>query len=148
MEHLREWMQALVMAALLVALVQTLVPEGGLRQVASMVGGLVLLSVLVRPAAWDLGFEGWKREEISQELEQEELLSARIAELTAAYISDKAAQMGISCEAAVETRADENGVPLPWAAELSCRYSAKLAEYMERELAIPAERQVWNGTEH
>ena len=49
MEALGKWLLSVSAAALLVSVVQTLIPEGGMRRVASFTGGLLLLAVLLRP---------------------------------------------------------------------------------------------------
>ena len=51
MEALGRWLLAVSAAALLVSVVQALIPEGGLRRTATFIGGLLLLAVLLRPAA-------------------------------------------------------------------------------------------------
>ena len=44
----------------------------------------------------------------------------------------------------VEAVAGPDGVSLPEKAELTGPYSQELADFMARELGIPAERQVWH----
>ena len=155
MDALREWLTALIVTTMLLTLVQSLVPEGSIRRAASFTGGVILLAVLLQPfAQWEM--EDWHLSDYEQEtMEQQEQLEAqgreamasRIAELTAAYISDKAAALELSGDVFVQTRTGKEGIPLPWSVELQCPYSAELAEWMERELDIPAERQVWYGQE-
>ena len=155
MDALREWLTAIITTTMLLALAQSLVPEGSIRKCASFMGGLILLAALLRPLAdWNVAnwrFPDYEKEtgEIREQLEADtqDAMRARIAELTAAYISDKAEALGCSGEIHVSTRDTEEGVPLPWSAELTCDYSAELSEWMERELDIPAERQVWYGQE-
>ena len=60
---------------------------------------------------------------------------------------DKAAQLGLSVTVRVETETGAEGVPLPSAAEVEGPRSEELAAYMERELGIPRERQVWHENE-
>ena len=99
---------------MLLTLIQTLVPEGTLRQAASFTGGLVLLAALLGPVldldltGMEGGFSRW-REEVAQRQEelleaQESELSARIAAETEAYISDKGEELGLRVTARVETR--------------------------------------------
>ena len=49
MEALGKWLLSVSAAALLVSVVQTLIPEGGMRRAAVFTGGLLLLAVLLRP---------------------------------------------------------------------------------------------------
>ena len=44
----------------------------------------------------------------------------------------------------MEAAAGPDGVTLPEKAELTGAYSQELADFMARELGIPAERQVWH----
>lgn len=151
---LREWLTSIVMVTLLLSVVQTLVPEGSIRRVASFVGGLILLAVLMRPVLGtdlerlqlDLG--GYEqelknaREELASSRETE--LTERIEERTAAYISDKADALGLKVAVRVEATTGPDGVSLPEKVELTGPYSRELADFMTRELGIPAERQVWH----
>lgn len=157
METLRSYLAGIVTVTLLISLLRTLVPEGTLRQLTSFAGGLVLLAALAGPL---LDLDGadltgdlsrW-REEVAQrqaELTQarEKELSARIAAETEAYISDKGEELGLSVTARVETRTGEDGVPVPWSADLTGRRSAALEACLAEDLGIPAERQVWHERE-
>lgn len=67
-----------------------------------------------------------------------------IEERTAAYISDKAKALGLSVAVRVETKTGDGGVPAPWAVRLTGTESEALASYIEGELGIPRERQVWS----
>ena len=155
---LREWLTALVAVSMLLSVARTLVPEGSIRKISSFTGGLILLVVLLRPllgadlSRLDLHLEDYERA-IGQR--QEELASAGEAELagiieerTAAYISDKADTLGLAVKVQVETKPAGDGVPVPWRAELWGPRSPALATYMEEELGIPGERQVWHEGEN
>ena len=154
----REWLTSVVVVSLLLASAQSLVPEGSLKRIASFTGGLILLLAMLRPLAdfgggerINLDFDGLAQEIEARraELDQEgnTLLAQGIASKTAAYIWDKAASLGLSVTVRVETAPGEDGIPLPWSAEVTGERSAELAAYMERELGIPRERQVWHEEE-
>ena len=155
MEHVRQWLTSIVTVSLLLSVIQSLVPQGSLRRVSSFLGGLVLLAILLAPLP-GLDFAGlevpdWQKEteEVRRKLEAEEesALAAGIAGQTEAYISDKAAALGLTVQARVETRTGEDGVPLPWSADMEGGYAEELAQWIEAELDIPRERQVWHGRE-
>lgn len=155
MEHVRQWLSSIVVVSLLLSVVQSLVPKGSLRRVASFLSGLVLLAVLLEPLP-KLDLEGLELRGLQEETEkvrrqleaeQETALKAGIAEQTEAYISDKAAALGLTVQAQVETRTGEDGVPLPWSVEVEGGYAEELAQWIEAELDIPRERQVWHGRE-
>ena len=155
MEHVRQWLSSIVVVSLLLSVVQSLVPKGSLRRVASFLSGLVLLAVLLEPLP-KLDLEGLELRGVQEETEkvrrqleaeQETALKAGIAEQTEAYISDKAASLGLTAEVRVETVAGADGVPVPWRVEVEGGYTEELAQWMETELGIPRERQDWHGQE-
>lgn len=150
----RSWLTSIAAVTLMLTVVQTLVPEGTIKKIAGFTGGLLLLAALLQPVLkTDLGrlrldFSDYEEaiETRAAELDAagKEELSALIAGRTAAYISDKADALGTPVAVRVETRPGEDGVPLPWSAELEGPRSQALAAWVEGELGIPAERQVWH----
>ena len=148
----RAWLTAVVSVTLLLSVVQTLTPKGSLREIASFVGGLLLLAVLLRPlGSVDLSavsLDAYRQtvEQRQAELEQEgqkELVGLIEAELES-YISDKAADMGLTLRVQVTVEPDGSGVPVPVSVELTGPRSEVLSRWLETELGVPAERQVWN----
>lgn len=158
MESLRTWIASIVAVTLLIAMAESLVPEGTMRRVAGFTGGLVLLLALLRPLLAgglpDLGLEteAWTKAIEAQQADLsrqgEDALAGLIAERTASYIWDKGAALGLEVTAAVETRTGEEGIPVPYSVELEGPYSQELASYITEELDIPPERQVWNEQEN
>lgn len=158
MESLRTWIASIVAVTLLIAMAESLVPEGTMRRVAGFTGGLVLLLALVRPVLAgglpDLALETeqWtaaiEEEQASLSRQGEDALASLIAERTASYIWDKGAALGLEVTARVETRTGEAGLPVPQRVELEGPYSQELADYITQELNIPPERQVWNEQEN
>lgn len=158
MESLRTWLSSIVAVTLLIAMAESLVPEGTMRRVAGFTGGLVLLLALVRPVLagglpdLTLETEKWtaaiEEEQASLSRQGEDALAALIAERTASYIWDKGAALGLEVKANVETRTGEAGLPVPERVELEGPYSKELADYITHALNIPPERQVWNEQEN
>jgi len=148
---LRNWVASIAAVTMLLAVAQTLVPEGTLRKLTGFTGGLLLLAALLQPVLrTDLGrlrldFSDYREaiEERAAELDAagKEELADIIAGRTAAYILDKADALGLAVTVRVETGED---APLPVSAELTGPYSRELAEWIALELGIPAERQVWH----
>lgn len=103
-EAVQEWLRAVVVTALLLSVVQTLLPEGNVRRIASFSGGLILMLVLLRPllgtdlSALELDLAPYREaiEERQAELEAEsdQELEQLIAERTVAYILEEAGQAG------------------------------------------------------
>lgn len=152
-ETVRTWLTAVAAVTLLLSVVQQLVPPGSLRETASFAGGLILLTVLLQPLAalrgadLDLSFQDCRQAVEQQQTELEDRRQAELAALiesaTAAYISDKADSMGLALEARVTAEAAD-GVPVPVRVTLTGKKSGELSRWLETELGIPAERQVWN----
>ena len=152
-ETVRTWLTAVAAVTLLLSVVQQLVPPGSLRETASFAGGLILLTVLLQPLAalrgadLDLNFQDCRQAVEQQQTELEDRRQAELAALiesaTAAYISDKAGSMGLALEVRVTAEAAD-GVPVPVMVTLTGEKSGELSRWLETELGIPAERQVWN----
>ena len=158
MAALREWLTSIVAVSMLLCVAQLLIPEGTLRKIGGFAGGLILLLVLLRPILGaeveqlTVDFEDYRtaieeQSAVMQE-EQETELAGRIAQRTAAYISDKAEALKLCVEVQVETEADADGIPVPSTVEIRGMRSEELAMWMEQELDIPMERQVWHEEEN
>ena len=151
MDALRAWLSGVCCAALLVTLVQRLLPKGKLKNLASLTGGLILLLTVLRPLgvgrswSWDASAFQAKVEARQAELEAERQarLAAIIAEEAEAYIWEKGEALGLEAPADVEVR-EADGVLLPWRAELGCPYDEALSRAVA-ELGIPRERQRYEG---
>ena len=122
MEALRTWLYGVFCAALLLTLIQGLLPKGKFRSYASLAGGLIL-----------------RQEELNSERQTQ--LAAIIAEETEAYIWEKGGDLK---SVKVEVR-EVDGVLLPWSAELGCPYGEAISRTLSEDLGIPRERQRYEG---
>ena len=153
-EAVQEWLRAVVVTALLLSVVQTLLPEGNVRRIASFSGGLILMLVLLRPllgtdlSALELDLAPYREaiEERQAELEaqSDQELEQLIAERTGAYILEEAARLGMQIQVRVETVPGDDGMPVPVRVEITGAYSSQLSEWIAQELGIPGEEQVWH----
>lgn len=153
MAALREWLASVTVVMLLIALVQTLVPEGTLRSISAFAGGLVLLAVLIQPLPGTARITAaFRASEYAMELEEQRqvleafgtaALGEEVSRLTAAAIEEKASALGLHVTAAVETALDDSGVPTPRSVKLMGEYSEALAEWIQETLGIPAAAQIW-----
>ena len=153
MELVRTWIVSVVTVSMLLNLVRLLTPKGSVQKIASFTGGLILLLALLQPLAkaelsklvTDVGTYSEVVELRQKELmeERENQLRRSIEDRTAAYISDKAKTLGTAVSAEVKTVLSSEGIPVPVEAEIAGAYTRELAEYIEQDLGIPAERQVW-----
>ena len=124
MEWMNNWLFSVVCAAMVAAVASALSPKGFPRQLARYAGGLLVLLAVLGPvkrldsnAIGDAmanlkGRYSGYTEAFSQQ--NTEVTKAIIAEETAAYISDKAAGLGITqCRVEVRCRMTEEGFPAP-----------------------------------
>lgn len=148
MEWLRSWLLSITCAAMIAAIADALCPQGFPRTLTRMAGGLLLLLAALSPIrsldgdalAQSVARLGtWNAQ--AETGEQEELIKSIIAQETAAYISDKAAALGIQ-EAHVEVRCrlTEDGFPAPESVEVRGRGSqeawSKLEAALEADFAL------------
>lgn len=149
---LRDGLWGVTAAALAVALAQALTPEGTVKRVGRLVGGLLLLLAATRPL---LGAQcpDWRELEAlppamtAEEAGEsgQEVMRSLIAQKAGAYIVDKGQSLGLQCEARVGVAQDGSGWPVPWEAEISGTWTAEqkkaLSRAVEEDLGIPAQRQ-------
>ena len=160
LDWVKQWLMGITAAALLVAAAESLMPRGTVRRLGRLTGGLVLLLAVLAPVQ-QLDERALARALAEYHLPVEEVeamaqanagvLESLIAEKTGAYISDKAAEVGAECTIRVETRAEEDGYPVPWAVTIEGTFTAEerraLTRCIEADLAIPPERQTYRSTE-
>ena len=155
MTFLRSWLLSVTACAVLVSIVQQLTDGGTMKKIVRFVGGMLLMLALLRPLLridlTDLAVNAGAYREAVAQLEEElgaqrqRELSARIAAQTGAYIEDKAASLGASIRAVVTTE-ERGGVPLPVSVALYGEENAEISAYIERELGIAKEDQLWITT--
>ena len=155
MTFLRSWLLSIVACAVLVSLAEHLTDGGTMKKIVRFVGGMLLMLALLRPLLridlTDLAVNAGAYREAVAQLEEElgaqrqRELSARIAAQTGAYIEDKAASLGASIRAVVTTE-ERGGVPLPASVTLYGEENAEIGAYIERELGIAKEDQLWITT--
>lgn len=125
MDLIRQWLLSVTGAAILAALADGVMPEGGIRQVGRLACGLMLLAAVLRPLA-GLDMTDFPEELLydiphSQQLEEEthRRMKQLIEEEFSAYSMDKAQAMGIACGIRVCCQQEESGIFLPRGAEIS-----------------------------
>lgn len=156
MGFVRSWLLGVTAAALVLALAEALAPEGSVKRVCRLAGGMALLLAAAGPvlgvldgSALTQAVEDWRgrSQRWEQELEEqnEQFYLAIIEEETAAYVMDKTKEFGFECAVEVTCGYDENGVPCPWEVaargEWTPERRARLERLLEEELGVPAQRQ-------
>ena len=158
---LGRWIARLTCGAMLAALAEGMMPEGPVRRVGRLACALMLVVVMLQPItgshfvgaddfARRLG-QGAERQRQQLALQSGQAAKAFIEERLSAYISDKAAQRGMSCRVRVECAAGSDGAWLPDRAVIvdppETSQRAALTELIESELAVPPDRQSFAGGE-
>ena len=157
MDGVRSWLLAMIFAAVLCALAKELMPAGPVKRVGGLVCGMVLLAVMLsplvqlNPAAGQAWLEGWRsgleQQEAALRQQVNEGVKPIIEQEFAAYIVDKAAELGLTCTARVSCRAGEEGLFLPERAEVSGFLTEgereRLSLVIQEDLGIPEEEQAY-----
>lgn len=155
MEWVRQWLLGVTAAAMLNALAQSMMPKGSVQRIGTLTGGLVLLLAVLQPIG---GLDaGALREAFSPYLRDAELygkvpetgqasfLKSIIEEECAAYIQDKAGEMGIECRVTVVCGGETGEYPYPEAVLVRGvadeERRARLTALIENDLGVAAEKQ-------
>jgi len=161
-ELIRNWLMGVTCASIVMAVAETLAPEGSIRRICRLAGGLVIVLAAINPilkldegvlsralteyriAAQDYGDALVEK--------NNSLYKTIIEENTAAYILDKAEELGISCRAEVIFAYDEQGNPYPSEVnifgQLTQLQKEQLSRIIEADLGVLPEHQRFerNGT--
>ena len=155
-EAIRLYLFSLIAASFLTSLVLAVIPKGPVRTLAGSFCGLALLLTAFAPIvhldheriAAAISRLDQQREEAQTgvSVRNRELVSQIISSRVRSYILDKAVALGCTVTAEIEMQ-DDGTYPYPYAVTLhgtadSAQRQA-LQQYLEIELAVPKERQVW-----
>ena len=151
MSMIKTWLLGIVLAAFAAALACRIAQKGRQQTMVRLTGGLLLILAMLRPLAavdWSsasLPVGGFSAEAQEQPWYEQQLseFSAIIAEKTAAYIWDKAQALGVNCRVSVSVEVGESGVPLPVGVTIRGAYHAGLSVWLEEEMGLPADKQIW-----
>ncbi|MGI5963619.1 MAG: hypothetical protein ACOX7N_07905 [Lawsonibacter sp.] len=155
MGSIKEWLLAIFAACVVCAIGERLMPEGPVKRVGVLVCGLVLLCAILSGVGTLNLEEGqaWVEESFTQlaqgkqELKEQvdEGMKSIIEEQFAAYIVDKATEMGLTCQAEVICRDTGEGIYVPDSTQVMGTFSeeeySRLMECICTDLGVPEERQ-------
>ena len=153
----RNWLMGITCAAMVLALAESLAPEGSVKRICRLAGGLVLMLAAIGPVikleAVDLEgitdrYQASVREYREKlEAENDFLYESIIAENTAAYILDKAKELEITCQVSVTVAWTQDGVPQPHSVritgDLTQQQRSQLGQILEKDLGIPVSLQYY-----
>lgn len=152
---IRNWLIGITASAMIAAMADSLAPSGVTKKFVKLSGGLLIMLSVLQPLG-SLEYSDMSEilldyriqsEAYSAGLETEniQLIKTIIEEDAAAYIQDKAAELGIECEADVACLKNEEEMPYPASVivygELEEGQIHALGGIIERDLAIAAENQ-------
>jgi len=149
------YLRSILTTGILCAVADSLMPPGAVKRVGQLVCGLVLMCAVLTPLIgldpalgerWMQGyFAELEQDKKMLESQVEQEMKVIIERECAAYISDKAAELGAECRARVTCRTGEDGLPIPWEAEVTGlpegAVRKKLVGLIREELGIPEQRQ-------
>ena len=157
MGAVRGWLLTVIGASLICALADALMPPGAVRRVGRLVCGLVLLGAILSPLTQlDLpGGQRWLEDYLaSLEAREEDLtetvnsqMKVIIEQEYAAYIVDKAARLGLTCDPRVECGLSEEGLYLPVRVRVTGALTeeerARIAGMIAEDLGVPESEQLY-----
>lgn len=149
-ELIRTWLLGVTAAAMILALAESLTPEGGVKRVCRLAGGLVLLLAAIGPilkldeadltrivSKYKLSAEQYSE---TLEAQHDFLYESIIAQQTAAYILDKAEELEMDCSVDV-TVGWKDDIPTPAAVTIRGAWTQaqrdRLSEIIASDLGVP-----------
>ena len=157
MTAVRSWLLAVIVVSLMCAAAEALMPPGLGRRVGKLVCGLALLSAVLSPLAsldLDSGRQ-WLEDYLAsldgRTAELEETVNSQMKGIIegeyAAYIVDKAAELGLTCTAQVECQRSAEGLYLPVRTEVTGMLTEdiriQLVRTIAEDLGVPERAQVY-----
>lgn len=154
----KDWLLGVTAAAMLLALAESLTPKGAVRQIGKLTGGLVLMMAILQPilkldySALAGALSRYREDlgvyQVQPKTENFRLMKSIIEAKSAAYIQDKAADLGILCRVAVTCGAQtEEEYPYPTAVlvegALTDTEIQQMKLLIEADLAVPAQAQTY-----
>ena len=158
MDAFRVWLIGLMAVAVILTVLSTLLPEGSVKKIAGVTGGVVLLLLTLLRGLRSLDVADLRLSyddcaaQISRQTEAYREQSLRnmeslIAERCGAYISEQAQTFGISCSPQVEVTQTGEGIAVPTAVTMDVSYHAGLAQIIAENLGIDEQNQKWLTSE-
>ncbi|MDD7288439.1 MAG: stage III sporulation protein AF [Clostridiales bacterium] len=160
MELIRTWILTVTVSALVIAGAEALMPQGSVKRVGKLTGGLILVLGILQPLVtmdYDQLYDlvntlpaGSIRQETLDQAAREPMKGI-IEEELAAYIVDKGAQLGLTCTARVTCETGEDGVPLPKSVTVTGTMSPdqqeQLCQAITQDLGLAREDQIYISEE-
>lgn len=150
---IRTWLISVTAAAVITAAADSLMPDGAVRKIGKLTGGLLMIVAILQPIKQfdletmsDILTEYRIESQVSSEvleIENQAIMKMIIEGETSAYVQSKADALGISCFAETVCKIDESGNIYPVSmvvyGDMSQEQKAMLTRLIEGDLAISAE---------
>ena len=154
MTLLRTWILSVTACAMVIAAAEALMPDGAVKRVGKLTGGLILVLGLLQPLV-KLDYDDWLDDLPAQTagaVTQEELEGAAYAPMKSIIERELSAYIvGVTCTAQVVCETGEDGVPIPTRTTITGAMTPAQKEAMIRcvtqELAIPRSGQIYRNEE-
>ena len=148
MDAFRVWLMGLMAVALILTVLSSVLPEGSVKKIAGVTGGLVLLMDLGK---LQLSYDDYSRQ-INEQIKAFQEKNSRdmdllIQERCSAYISEQAQTFGLVCSPQVETEQTEENVFVPVSVTMDIPYHAGLSQIVAEDMGIDAQHQKWLTSE-
>lgn len=150
---IREWLAAAIAATMLVSVILPLVPNGPIKRIAGLTGGIIVILVLITPTARFSGkmfkelykthlqeTETWEN---AAEEKRRQMWCDEVSDRLEEYIETYSASKGHLLYAEVKVLAREDGIPVPIAVEIKGEFEEDISAWLALELGIPEEQQHW-----
>ena len=160
MELIRGWIMTVTVSAMVIAVAEILMPEGSVKTVGKLTGGLVLLLGILQPILrMDYTEMMVQLEDVTshsvaigetQEFAQNNWHKGIIELELSAYVLDKAQGLGYPCQVRITCEIGENQVPYPVRGEiagLSAEQQEVMAALLEADLGLSREEQSYYASD-
>lgn len=155
MEIIREWILAVTVYAILIALADSLMPSGAVKKIGKITGGLILMLGILQPMV-TMDIEslyrsvnelegGTASNGAALQAESQALWKSFIEEQLNAYVLDKAKELGADVSVSVQCGSGEDHALCPESVTvmgtLTEKQRSSMTKFLENDLGIQAEKQ-------
>lgn len=156
MELMRVWVLRVTVCAMVLAVAEAVMPDGTVKKVGKLTGGLLLTLVLLQPL---LSLDEGDLEALADSVQTSGVSQAALAEQAAApmkglieeelgaYIEEKGTALGLTCTAQVVCTTGEDGVPVPSRVTVTGSWTQAqqqaLRQTITQDLGLQREAQIY-----
>lgn len=156
MELMRVWVLRVTVCAMVLAVAEAVMPDGTVKKVGKLTGGLLLTLVLLQPLlsldegdlqtlADSVQTSGFSQEALAEQAAAP--MKGLIEEELGAYIEEKGTALGLTCTAQVECVTGEGGVPVPSRVTVTGSWTQAqqqtLSQVITQDLGLQREAQIY-----